>query len=174
MKKVFMLMTVAAMVVIGFTSCNPTEETNTTLLTQSKGWVLSAATSSPSYLLSDGSYATDLMVDGYLSSAELDEIIYFNANGSEVINPGSLIDPTFGYQTEVAATWSFNSDETVLNMQLPFFYDNTNFTYDSDIEACTILSLTANQLRIKYTFNVTDPAPAKEQYSFTITYVPAK
>ena len=42
---------------------NPTH-TNTELLCNPRGWVLSAATSAPAYLMPDGSYVTNLMTEG--------------------------------------------------------------------------------------------------------------
>jgi len=173
MKKTLLLVAVAALVAVSFTSCN-NDKTYTELLTQSKGWVLSAASTSPSYLLSDGSYATDLINDGYLYAYEVDDIITFAENGAETINPGKLIDTTAGYQAEVATTWSFDNAEnpTTITMQLPFFYNAAGTSYDTEAETCTILSLTSEEFRIKYTFNA--ESTAKEAYSFTLTYVPAK
>jgi hypothetical protein len=128
-------------------------------LTNKKGWVLESATSSPAYELSDGGYATNLMTEGYLLECELDEVIKFAENGGLTINPGNDVCDE---ETEYAATWSLSEDLNTLNFQLPFFYDD-------EIEKCQILSLTENQLRVKYTFDDYE-AGAKTKYSFTVTY----
>ena len=146
------------------------QKTKTELLCIEKGWVLSAATSSPAYELADGTFAINLMTDGYLYPYELDDIIIFNSNGNQVINGGTNVpaDPYEDYQQRDygVGTWSFSDDETVLYFQIPFFYNEMK-------ENAQVLALTENELRVKYTFN-DDEAPAKGTYSFTLTYVPVK
>lgn len=170
MKKVLVFALIAVFA-LSLSSCGKKKEkTNTEKLCVEKGWVLSAATSSPAYHLSNGSYATNLMTEGYLYDYELDDIIIFNSNGNQVINGGSNVpegDEPYQKKDYGVGTWSFNSDETVLNFQIPFFYNND----DAHKENAEILSLTETELRVKYTFN--DDA-TKETYSFTLTYVPAK
>ena len=171
MKKLTLVFTVVLAMGVLFTSCKK-DKTNTELLTISKGWVLSAATSSPAYALSDTSYATNLMTDGYLLECELDEVIKFSEDGAQTIVPNDVCED-FGYQMETAALWSFQEDETILKMQLPFFYNDDNTSYDADFEECKILSLTEDELRLKFTFN-DDEVVTKGTYSFTLTYVPAR
>ncbi|MCQ2284529.1 MAG: hypothetical protein MJZ57_06480 [Bacteroidales bacterium] len=174
MKKVFSVLAVAALFVIGFTSCDPVQEkTYADYLTYENGWVLASATSNPAYALSDGSYVSDLMTEGYLYESELDEVLTFNANGSMSINPGANIDPEWGYQQEVASTWAFNADTTAILMQLPFFYDETGYMFDSEVETCKILSLNENEMKLAFTFN-DDEQPAKGEYTFILTYKHAK
>lgn len=174
MKKVFSVLAIAALFVIGFTSCDPVQQkTYADYLTYEKGWVLSAATSSPAYALSDGTYVTDLMSEGYLYASELDDIITFNANGSMSINPGANIDPEWGYQNEVASTWAFNADSTKIIMQVPFFYNEDGTSYDAEFEECKIISLNENELKIAFTFNDNEPA-SKGEYTFYMTYVHSK
>lgn len=173
MKKLFSVLAVAAMVVFTLTSCDPkTEPTVADYLCQSKGWVLSSATSSPAYDLSDGTHVTDLMTEGYLYDYELDDIITFNANGTMSINPGAKIDPEFGYQQEVGSTWKFNADTTYLYFQIPFFYDNAGTSFDAEFENAKIMYITENEMKLAYTFN--DELGAKGEYTFYLTYVPAK
>ncbi|MBP5664001.1 MAG: hypothetical protein J6X16_07000 [Bacteroidales bacterium] len=169
MKKVLVFALIAVFA-LSLSSCGKKKEkTNTEKLSIEKGWVLSAATSSPSYHMADGSYCTDLMTEGYLYDYELDDILKFESNGNMKINGGSKV-PADGsdYQSgdHGVGTWKFNSDETKLTFQIPFFYDDVQETAD-------ILELSETQLRVKYTFNATNN-PAKEAYSFTLTYVPAK
>ena len=168
MKKVLVFALIAVFA-LSLSSCGKKKEkTNTEKLSIEKGWVLSEATSSPAYHMSDGSYATNLIKDGYLYDYEVDDIIKFEANGNQIINGGKLVPAEGDYQAtdKGVGTWKFNSDETKLTFQIPFFYDDVQETAD-------ILELSETQLRVKYTFNATDN-PTKEAYSFTLTYVPAK
>jgi hypothetical protein len=166
MKKNLLIVAILAIFAGLFSACDPIEVTDEALLTQSKGWVLSAASSSPSYALSDGSFATDLINDGYLYDCEVDDILYFYANGGLAINPGAnLCEET---DDEYASTWTLTSNENgkFLEFQIPFFYDN-------ELEVAEVLALSAEELRVKYTFT-DDESPAKGTYSFTLTYVPVK
>ena len=92
MKKVTLILTAVIAVALFFASCNKDEKSYTELLTIKKGWVLDVATSSPAYELSDGSFATDLMKDGYLEECELDDVIKFADNGAQTIIPNTLCD----------------------------------------------------------------------------------
>ncbi|MBR4136762.1 MAG: hypothetical protein IKU03_10230 [Bacteroidales bacterium] len=172
MKKLFSVLAVAAMVVFTLTSCEKPEPTKADYLCQDKGWVLSAATSTPAYDLSDGTHITDLMTEGYLYAYELDDIITFNANGTMSIKPGANIDPVFGYQQEVGSTWAFNADTTVLYFQIPFFYNEDGTSFDAELENAKILYINENEMKLAYTFN--DDLGAKGEYTFYLTYVPAK
>ena len=150
-----------------FSSCKKGEQTKTAMLCYKYGWVLESATTSPAYRLSNGTFCTDLMTEGYLEACELDEIIKFTENGSQTIIPKEICD--FGYQKEVATTWSFNEAEDELNFQLPFFYNANNTNFDEEFEKCEIMSLTNDELKIKFTFDDYE-AGAKNAYSFTLTY----
>lgn len=172
MKKTFLVLAAAAMIVLGFTSCGG-DKTYTELLTQqTKGWVLSAATSEPGYELTSGRTTANLM-DGYLYEEEMDDIITFQENGIMTIDPGKLVTEGYGYQSTAVANWNLSADNTMLNMQIPFFYNESNMMYDQEVESCKILNLTSKELVIEYTFNDDEPA-TKGTYTFTLTYVPAK
>lgn len=173
MKKTLLVAAMAAVCAVFFTAC-PTPEEKTTadyLMSPKKGWILQAATSSPAYELLDGSFATDLINDGYLHEYELDDIMTFTqADGFnyQIINPGNNIDPEGeGYQQEVKYLWAFDAvDEGWIYMQVPFFYDDVQ-------EYCQILKINDEEFRFKCTVN-DDDVEAKGTYSFTLTYVPAK
>ena len=128
-------------------------------LTNKKGWVLATATSSPAYLLNGDTYCTDLMTEGYLEDCELDDILKFTSNGGLTVNPGNDVCDE---EEEYAATWKLSDDLKTLTFQIPFFYDE-------EVEECQLLSLTEDQLRIKFTFT-DDEGDAKGDYSFTLTY----
>jgi len=170
MKKVFSVLAVAALFLVCLTGCNQ-DKTYADLLTQSKGWVLSTATSNPPYEMQDHSLVSDLMTEGYLTDFEKDYIITFNADGSMYVKPGKTVAPNdeVGYTAETRlGTWRFDNEliPTLLYMQVPFFMDE-------DVEVCKILSLTKDELKLSCTINDDDPY-AKGTYSFILTYVPAK
>jgi len=155
---------------ISFTTSSTTPMT---LLTIPRGWVLSAGTSTPEYVLANGTILTDLM-NGYLYDFELDDIIIFSPNGTHRVLPGLLYNSEFGYTTETnLGQWYFDNpnNPTYLYMQIPFLYGENDHTCSPELEVCRILSLTTNMLRIAYTFN--DDKSAKGTYTFTLTYVPA-
>ncbi|MCQ2277538.1 MAG: hypothetical protein MJZ87_11455 [Bacteroidales bacterium] len=172
MKKTLLVLAVAAMFVFSFSSCGDTQTTAEILTNNTKGWVLSSATSSPAYVLSSGR-AIENLLDGYFYDCEKDDIIIFQDGGIQVINPGANVDPEWGYQIQTLGTWSLSADNTVLNMQLPFFYGPSNMTYDQEQESCRIVSVSSKELVLEYAFNDNE-SPAKGEYTFTLTYVPAK
>ena len=170
MKKVFSVLAVAAMLLVSFYACTG-DETYADLLTQKKGWVLSAATSNPPYEMQDHSLVSDLMTEGYLYDYENEYVITFNEDGTEYVKPGKTVAPSAedGYTEEtLIGTWRFDNElaPELLYMQVPFFYD-------ADVEVCKILSLTKDELKLSCTINDDDPL-AKGTYSFILTYVPAK
>lgn len=142
-----------------------------------RGWKLAAATSTPAYQMPSGSFISDLF-DGWLYDFELDDIIIFKENGIEIGNPGSLIPEEdfffdlnlnhneFPFTESILGNWSFDNETNpqVIFMQIPFFYD-------SSLENCRIISLTENEFKISYTFNDNE-SPAKDTYTFTLTYTP--
>lgn len=172
MKKTFFALFAAAVLVLGFSSCGEQKSYTQILTEQTKGWVLSAATSNPAYLMTAGNSVENLM-EGYLAKCELDDIITFKEGNIMTIDPSTNIEVGFGYQAVVPATWNLSTDQKTLNMQIPFFYDDTYMNYDQEIESCTILSLTSKELVLSYKFN-DDESPLKGEYEFTLTYVPAK
>ena len=174
MKKTFLVLAAAAMIVLGFTSCGGNKTYAELLTAQTKGWVLSAATSDPAYVFESATTppSSDIYND-YLEDYEQDDILKFQENGILLIEPGDKIVADYGYQSTVSATWNLSSDETKLNLQLPFFYDDSYMMYDQDMESCSINSLTKKELVISYAFN-DNVSPTKGEYVFTMTYVPAK
>jgi hypothetical protein len=142
-------------------SCgNSKEKTVEEYLTDAKnGWVLESATSSPAYVMADGTNVTDLMKGGYLKECELDDIIKFAKNGGLTVNPGKLVCDK---ETEYASTWSYNDKTKVLYFQIPFFNDN-------EPENAVVTKCTESQFRVNYTYNDVE-SPTKNIYTFTLTY----
>ena len=130
MKKVLSVLAIAALFVVSFSSCGGNEKTATELLTQKNGWVLSSATSAPAYQMLDGSFAGDLINDGYLYDFEAAYIIAFNENGNEIVKPGKVVAAEDfdgdAYREETSlGNWSFDKTENpeYITLQIPFFYD---------------------------------------------------
>ena len=169
MKKNLFFIALFVILVVGLSSCQDEsntsqDESNTSYLTTSKGWTLTAATSQPDYELLNGNSISSLF-DGYLFDCELDDIIYFKEDSSQTLDPKNDLCEDGYTETTAIGVWSFNEDETKLNMQIPFFYDEA-------VETVDIVTLDKNTLKINYTFIEDDANPAKEQreYTFTLTY----
>lgn len=175
MKKTLLVLAAAAMIAMGFTSCiDPVKTTADYLVGPKNGWVLSTATSSPAYEMSDGSFVSDLINGGYLADYELDDYIIFKEDGTELINPGKLIGDGEGYQQEVACTWSMDpNDANFILMQVPFFYNDGWTNFDEPQERCQVVNCDESNFVIKCTINDDEPT-AKGTYTFLLTYVPNK
>lgn len=168
MKKALVVMAVAVLAVV-FNACTPQVKTTTDYLTGAKnGWVLSAATSSPAYVMENGEIVTDLMNGGFLYDYELDDIIAFTAEGVQTVDPGKNVDPEgHGYQSVVSYLWHLDqANEDWIYMQIPFFYDDVQ-------EYCHILNIDENQMTLNCTINDDEPT-TKGTYTFNLVYVPAK
>lgn len=175
MKKTLLVLAAAAMIAMGFTSCiDPVKTTADYLVGAKNGWVLSEATSAPAYEMLDGSFVSDLLNGGYLRDFEADDYIIFKEDGTELINPGKLINAEEGYQQEVAGQWTMDpNDANFILMQVPFFYDDDFTSFDAVQERCEVVSCNDELFRIKCTINDDDPS-AKGTYTFLLTYVPNK
>lgn len=165
MKKSLFVLAIAAIMVC-FNACVPQEKTLTDYLTApKKGWVLEAATSTPGYVMEDGSIIDNLM-EGYLYDYEKDDVIAFDAEGNQTINPGDNIPEEGDYRETVTCKYTIDEVNNILNCQIPFFYDEVP-------EICQIITLDENTMKLRCTIN-DDENPAKGTYSFTLTYVPVK
>ena len=173
MKKNILIGAICALFALGMTSCGTTdfEQAEKDLTGAKKGWVLTAATSSPAYLPSDGGSYPDLM-DGYLYDFEKDDAIIYLEGGNIDIEPGKdlpSVSETGYSKRENIGKWSFVGEDTkVLNTQLPFFYDD-------EVEQVKVHELNSKKLRVSYTFiedDEQDPAKATREYTFTLTYEP--
>lgn len=172
MKKLFTILTAVVLMILGC-SCHRVHSNSDLLTNATMGWKLVEATSEPGYELPNGKIACNLIKDGYLYEYELDDKINFWSNGVQVIDPGVNVgldgDPRLGYQNTVEARWSLSLDQSTLNMQIPFFYNNEGTSYSEEVEICRIVSLSKNEMVLAYTW--TDEKPtAKGTYTFTLTY----
>jgi hypothetical protein len=172
MKRVFSIITVAAIVLAGLVGCGQHEQTATEILTGTNGWVLSAGFSNPPCHLSDGSYASDLINDEYLKNFEVSYILVFTPSGDEIVKPGSIVAPSeeegFTKETKLG-TWKFDNPDnpTTILMYIPFLYDEGPIT-------CQILDLAKDDFRISCIVQDDEEDPAKKPCTFTLTFVPAK
>ncbi len=172
MKKAFLVLAVAACAVF-FTACpGPVEKTKAELLASpKKGWILSAAESSPAYHMTSGEYVSNLM-NGYLYDYELDDIMTFTVEGVQTLDPGANIDPEGqGLQEAKTFLYSFDAaDDDWMYMQVPFILDANDQIKQV---YCHILNLTEEEFKFNCTIDDV-AAQTKDQYTFTLTYVPAK
>ena len=171
MKKL-LVFALVAIFALSLSSCGNKEKTNTEKITTAKGWVLKAATVTPAA----GDYGTN-WYENYLYEWDRDDIIVFNANGSFVIKPGSKLPEADkdGYAEEKASTWAFNSDETKVKMQIPFFMDLSDDparTFNAQFEEPEISSLTETEMVLIYKANM-DFAKGTE-HTWTLTYQAVK
>lgn len=165
MKKVLSIVALALVCVFAFTSCNK-EKTMEELLTIEKGWTLSAATSTPAYVMNNGDQISNLF-DGYFYDCEKDDIIKFKSDGYQYVNPGKEKCEGDPAQETSLGKWSLNESAKTLVMHLQYFNDTQ--------KNATIVSLTENELKVNVTINITNEVTKAEgTYTWTLTYVPAK
>ena len=86
-------------------SFTTTAASTTDMLCIPSGWILSAATSSPAYVMSSGLLVSNLM-SGYLYNIELDDVIKFYPDGTMSILPGFKRQESFS---------SFNFSQAEIN-----------------------------------------------------------
>ena len=175
MKRNLLVFALIAVFALSLTSCGNKEKTNTEKITTAKGWVLKSATVTPAVPVGEGT--TTNWYGDYLYEYEQDDIIVFNANGSFVIKPGKKVpgDTEDGYVEEKASTWEFNSDETKVKMQIPFFYDLSETparTFNAQFEEPEISTLTETEMVLIYKANTVFAKGI--DYTWTLTYEPVK
>jgi len=177
MKKTF-LAAMALIVAFAFTSCEVLEPTKEELLTQSKGWVLTAGTSEPPYIMlaeegEEPEHLRDLF-KGYFLPYELDDVYFYEGNGALKVDPGKLLpkEDEDGYdKVTTLGTWVLNYPS--LLTKVPSFYDKDPVTGAWVMDQVTITDLTETTLTYKYTFNAAKKkknAKADEIYTFTLTF----
>ncbi len=151
MKKSILMIAVSTLLVVCITSCKKDDEkTGYDYLTEAKnGWKLTTATSDPAYQLEVGAPVTDLF-QGFIRDCEKDDIMYFNTDKSQKLNPGkdkkSVVDlgEEEGYGCGDASeitlgTWELNAEETAFTrFYLPY--------YDENMTNNTIITLDENTL----------------------------
>jgi hypothetical protein len=193
MKKLF-LSVFAIIAAISFlaTSCNPQEPTKEELLTQTKGWILTEATSEPPYIMlaeegEEPEHLRDLL-KGYFLDFEMDDIYFYAADGGLKVDPGKKLPSVedlangLGYD-KVTTLGTWNMTYPKLLTKVPSFYDkNTDGSWVLD--EVTITTLNESTLTYTYTWDVKEksakmpaskrvPRASKgdpERYTFTLTF----
>lgn len=130
------------------------------LLVRPDAWQLSEAYSTPSY-----HHSVDLMNGSYLFDYEMDDLIIFKRNGTQIIDPGALMDVYgHGYHEMQSSHWYFDSELLGgINLQIPFFYTQQT-------EYCHILHLDEDELQLQCRFVEGEENPV--EYTFVLTYRP--
>jgi len=152
--------------------------TSENLLTQENGWKLTTFTSVPPYVLFNGEEISN-MFEGFLYECELDDIIVFYKNYSQYLKYGKFLCDWDSGSGVTLGNWKIKNNESVLEFQLPYFFDiNDNF---ARLEG-RIVTLDNNTLKIDVPLEFDDGGTAKrgliasgrtkaiEKYVFTLTY----
>jgi hypothetical protein len=134
------------------------------LLTQSNGWILTAGIVDPPF---DGS--NNDLFDGFLYDCELDDIIYFKLNKTQILQYGEELCDWQTDEEEILGNWSLSNNESLSYYFLDF----------GDPVNATILTLNATTLglvfQVKYDWKKSANNPrwnstAKTDQVFTIIY----
>jgi len=146
------------------------------LLTQEKGWQLTAGTCDPPFELGNGDLVSNLF-EGFLYDCELDDIIFFYKNYTQYLNYGkNLCDWESGIGINLG-NWRIREDEGVLEFQLSYFF-NEDDTF-AKLEG-RIVILNENTLKLDIPITFDDGAKlakrglmvsrSTKDYVFTLTY----
>lgn len=165
-KSILSVIAIAIVSVFAFTSCN--KQTMTDYLKTEKGWTLSVAECTNGYVFDDNTTINNLF-DGYIYDCEKDDVIKFNEDGYEYMNPGTDVCEWQPSLETSLGKWAINEEEKVLDMQIPFFYDD-------EVESCKIINLVKDELKVSFTWTLTEGTAKGKPgtYTFVLTYVPAK
>ena len=155
------------------------EPTKEELLTQSKGWILTAATSNPPYEMENGDKYADLFNKGYFFDYELDDVYFYETTNALKVDPGNKkptqedLDKGLGYD-KVTTLGVWTLDYPKLTTKVPSFYDkDENGIWVMD--KVNITELTANTLTYTFTWKEADKkknikAKGDTEYTFTLTF----
>jgi len=192
MKKTF-LAAMALIIAFAFSACEKTETPETPtpeptkeeMLQTAKGWIMTAATSDPAYIMADGSgnAFTDLYKN-FFESYELDDIYFYKEGGALEVDPGQIGE--YGYQKkETLGVWKLFSNNTKLVTKVPGFYDYDEVNNVWIMDEVNLIDITSTTLKYSFKWNVSDtksksiqgkraPRATKgddpEQYTWTFTF----
>ena len=164
MKKSFLMVAACAALVFGVTSCNPDKTGEEYLIDGKKGWLLTSAISTPAYETTEGDKVSNLLT-GFLMDCERDDLMHFNENGSQVINPGKdkrTTDPAddnfeckeMGEKS--LGNWALANDEkSFTSFFLPYFDSNLGQKGAVEVVAIEEKTLTINVKIVDDVNNVT-------------------
>jgi hypothetical protein len=172
MKKSFLMIAVCAMFAVSVTSCKKDEDkTGSDYLIEAKnGWKLTSAISTPAYVSNSGTKITDLIKGGFLQDCEVDDIMYFKENGSQLINPGkdkkttNPEDPDFNCAEmgeKSLGNWKLaDDDKSFTSFFIPYFEENYG-----KLGLTQVVTLDENNLTVNVKIN-----DGKNNVTFTLIY----
>jgi hypothetical protein len=176
-KTIFAVMALTFAFAAIFVACTK-ELTDEEMLTQTKGWILTAATSEPPYIMlsEDGEepeHLRDLM-KGYFYDYELDDVYYYDENYALRVDPGKKLPPSGkdGY-TAVTTLGSWVLNGKSLTTKVPSFYDKDPVTGTWIMDKVKITNLTKDELTYTFTWDAAAKkkiAKGEEIYTFTLTF----
>ena len=167
MKKSFLMIAVSAMLVLSVTSCQEDKTGEDYLIDAKNGWELKNATSVPAYVKLDGTEVSNLM-NGFMESCEVDDIMYFKNTDAQTIDPGKDKQTTnddfdcVERGEKSLGNWSIANDEkSFTSFYLPYF-PGDNYGHNGLTE---ILSLDKDNLIVNVRIN-----DGANNVIFTLTY----
>jgi len=183
MKKTF-LAAMALIVAFAFTSCiEPVEPTKEEMLQAKKGWVMTAATSDPAYIMGDetGNAFTDLYKN-YFFDYELDDIYFYKEGYALEVDPVKTGE--YGYQKkETLGIWRLFSNDTKLVTKVPGFYDYDEVNKLWIMDEVNVIDITETTLKYSFTWKASEEKAmgiqgnrvprvtrGDEQYTWTFTF----
>jgi len=182
MKKTF-LAAMALIVAFAFSACEKPEPTKEEMLQAKKGWVMTAATSDPAYIMDDesGNAFTDLYKN-FFEDYEQDDIYFYKEGGALEVDPLSIGE--YGYKKkETLGVWRLFNSDTKLVTKVPGFYDYDEVNKVWIMDEVNVIDITETTLKFSFTWKVSDakakgiqgkraPRATKgdEQYTWTFTF----
>jgi len=185
------LIAAIALIAFAFTACEKPELTKEQMLTTKNGWVLTAATSEPPYIMlaeegEEPEHLRDLL-KGYFLDFEMDDVYFYASDHGLKVDPGKKLPSAedlaagLGYD-KVTTLGTWNMTYPTLLTKVPSFYDKKA---DGSwvLDEVTITTLNESTLTYTYTWDVKAksakmtgkraPRASKgdpERYTFTLTF----
>ena len=186
MKKIF-LAVLTAMIAFSFLACDKTDKTNEEMLTTKKGWVMTAATSDPAYIMDDGTgnHVTDLYKNMFETYEKDDIYTYATVEDGQALKVDPKTIGTYGYQKlETLGIWRLFDNDKQLVTKVPGFYDFDEKTGVWTMDVVSNVTISETTLTYSYTWKTNDPAAKAlkgtrapritrddpEQYTWTFTF----
>jgi len=159
MKKT-LIAAITLLIAFAFIACDPVEPTKEEMLKNKKGWVLTAATSVPPYIMASTDDHISDLYKNYYYDYELDDIYLYKEDGALQVDPGKLLPPAGedGYtKVTTLGTWVLTYPK--LLTKVPGFYDEET-TGAPVMDRVDITELSETTLQYTY-YWIVDSDPAK-------------
>ena len=177
----------AIAIAVLFTACPVEEKTREEMLQTKKGWILTAATSVPPYIMASSPDHITNLYKNYYYDYELDDIYLYKEDKALQVDPGKLLPPEGedGYtKLTTIGAWALNYPK--LNTKVPGFYDEEpSGAAVMDVVTITELSETTLQYTFHWAVDDSKKAPKgirapklrkdgkgdePEEYTWTLTF----